>query len=180
MKAFIFLADGFEEIEAIAPIDIFRRADIEVVTVSISNNKTVKGAHGIFIIADSLFSDTNFSDNDLLYLPGGMNGTKNLDSHEGLKKIVRKQVAENKNIAAICAAPSILGKMGLLKGYEAICYPGFENQMQGAILSGQKIVKSKFIHTAIGAGVTVEFALKLVEELKGKKIATQIANSICL
>ncbi|HJV76827.1 MAG TPA: DJ-1 family glyoxalase III [Paludibacter sp.] len=180
MKAFIFLADGFEEIEAIAPIDIFRRAEFEVTTISISNSKTVKGAHGISVVADSLFSEADFTDNDILYLPGGMPGTKNLDAHEGLKNLIRKQVLEDRHIAAICAAPSILGKMGLLKGKEAICYPGYEDQLQGAILSDNKTVKSGSIHTAKGAGVAVQFALKLVEELKGKKKAEQITNSICL
>lgn len=180
MKAYIFLADGFEEIEAIAPIDLFRRAGIEVTTISISNNKTVDGAHGISVIADKLFTEADFSDNDILYLPGGMPGTKNLDAHEGLKTLIENQVAENKKIAAICAAPSILGKMGILNGKEAICYPGFENQLQGAILSESKIVKSGLIHTAKGAGVAIQFALKLVEELKGKKVAEQLADSICL
>lgn len=180
MKAFIFLADGFEEIEAIAPIDIFRRAGIEVITISISKIKTVVGAHAIKIEADKLFSETDFSDNDILYLPGGMPGTKNLDSHEGLKNLVRSQVKGNKNLAAICAAPSILGKMGLLDGKEAICYPGFEDQLHGVILSENKIVKSGAIYTAKGAGVAIQFALNLVEELKGKKLAEQIAESICL
>jgi DJ-1 family protein len=180
MKAFIFLADGFEEIEAIAPIDIFRRAGIEVTTISISNNKTVQGAHGIRVISDGLFSEADFTGNSILYLPGGMPGTKNLDAHEGLKDLIRKQASENKNLAAICAAPSILGKMELLKGKEAICYPGFEDKLIGAILSQNKIVKSGSIHTAKGAGVAVQFALKLVEELKGKETADQISGSICL
>jgi len=179
MKAYIFLADGFEEIEAIVPIDIFRRANFDVTTVSISNEKTVRGTHGIHLIADSLFSEVDFTDNDILYLPGGMPGTKNLDAHEGLKNLVRKQASENKNLAAICAAPSILGKMGLLEGKEVICFPGFENQLFGAILSDKKIVTSGLIHTAKGAGVAILFALKLVEELKGKKVAKQIADSIC-
>ena len=180
MKVYIFLADGFEEIEAIAPIDIFRRAKIEVTTVSISENKIVQGAHGIPVIADYLFTETDFSDNDILYLPGGMPGTKNLDAHNGLKTLISKQMSENKNIAAICAAPSILGKMNLLNGKEAICYPGFEDQLEGAILSDNKIVKSGNIYTAKGAGVAVQFALKLVEELKGREVAQDLANSICL
>ena len=180
MKAYIFLADGFEEIEAIAPIDIFRRAGIEVTTVSISSDKIVKGAHGIIVIADNLFDDSNFSDNDILYLPGGMPGTKNLDTHEGLKKLIQKQIDGKKTLAAICAAPSILGKMGLLNGKEAICYPGFENQLFGAILSDKKIVKSDNILTAKGAGVAVQFALKLVEELQGKSLSEKIASSICI
>ncbi|MDR3651436.1 MAG: DJ-1/PfpI family protein [Paludibacter sp.] len=180
MKAYIFLAEGFEEIEAIAPIDIFRRAEINVSTISMSENKTVNGSHGIPVVADNLFSEIDFSDNDILYLPGGMPGTKNLENHEGLKQLILKQVMENKNIAAICAAPSILGKMGLLDGKEAICYPGFENQLVGAILSVNKIAKSGNILTAKGAGVAVQFALKLVEELKGRNIAEKVAQLICI
>lgn len=179
MKAFVFLADGFEEIEAITPIDILRRADIEVTTISISNNKEVRGAHGIIVYADSLFTQADFSNNDLLILPGGMPGTKNLDAHEGLKKLIHLQVSKEKKLAAICAAPSILGKMGILEGKEAICYPGFENQLLGATLSNEKIVKSDLIITAKGAGVAIEFALKIVEDLKGKAKAEQVATSIC-
>jgi len=180
MKVFIFLADGFEEIEAIAPIDIFRRADINVTVVSISKELIVKGAHNISVSADCLFNEADYNDNDLLFLPGGMPGTKNLDTYEGLKKLILKQAGENNKIAAICAAPSILGKLGLLKGKEAICYPGFEDQLEGAILSKEKIVKSGTISTAIGAGVAIQFALKLVEELKGKSLADKVAASICL
>ena len=179
MKAIVFLADGFEELEAIAPIDIFRRAKIEVITVSIQSGKTIRGSHGIEVNADSLFSETDFTNCDILYLPGGKLGTENLNAHEGLKKLIRKQAEDNKKVAAICAAPSILGKMGLLKGKEAICYPGFEDQLQGAILSTNKIVGSGNIHTAKGAGVSIQFALKLVEELKGKETADHIADSIC-
>jgi 4-methyl-5(b-hydroxyethyl)-thiazole monophosphate biosynthesis len=179
MKVFIFLADGFEEIEAIAPIDIFRRAGIEVTVISISKEKLVRGSHNISILADSLFSDADFTVNDLLYLPGGMPGTRNLDAHEGLKNLLLKQAGENRKIAAICAAPSILGKLGLLKGKEAICFPGFEDQLQGAILSDNKIVESGSISTAKGAGVAIQFALKLVEDLKGKTLAHQITEAIC-
>jgi len=180
MKVFIFLADGFEEIEAIAPIDIFRRAGIEVATISITHEKAIRGAHNITVTADRLFQEVDFSGNDLLYLPGGMPGTRNLDAHEGLKKLLIRQAGEKRNIAAICAAPSILGKLGLLKGIEAICYPGFEDQMEGAILSKEKIVESGTISTAKGAGVAIQFALKLVEILKGKSMADQIATSICM
>jgi len=180
MKAFVFLANGFEEIEAIAPIDIFRRAGIDVTTISISNSKEVCGAHGITILADSLFSETDFSENDLIYLPGGMPGTKNLDAHTGLKKLINNQIENKKPVAAICAAPSILGKMGLLKGKTAICYPGFENLLLGATISESKMVKSGIISTAKGAGVAIQFALKLVEELKGKAEAERIAHAICI
>ena len=178
MKIFVFLADGFEEIEAIVPIDIFRRAQIETKTVSVSDNKLVRGAHNISVMADCLFSETDFSEIDLLYLPGGMPGTKNLDEHEGLKKLIQLQADGNIKIAAICAAPSILGKMNLLNGKEAICYPGFEDKLSGAVLSTEKLVKSGNISTAKGAGVALQFALKLVEELKGKEAADKIAESI--
>jgi len=180
MKVFIFLADGFEEVEAIAAIDILRRAEIEVTTVSVSDKNSVRGAHNITVLADSLFTETDFSKNNLLYLPGGMPGTKNLEAHEGLKKLLMQQAGAQKPIAAICAAPSILGKLGLLKGEEAICYPGYENQLTGAVLSKDKIVKSGIYSTAQGAGVAIEFALKLVEELKGKALSEKIAASICL
>jgi len=180
MSVFVFLATGFEEIEAIAPIDIFRRANLDVVTVSISNTKEVCGAHGITVFADALFADTDFNSADLLFLPGGMPGTKNLDASEVLKRLISAQLENNKPVAAICAAPSILGKMGLLNGREAICYPGFESQLTGAILSEDKIVKSGLIYTAKGAGVAIQFALSLVEELKGMVEADRIEGSICL
>ena len=180
MNVFIFLADGFEEIEAIAPIDIFRRADIDVTIISVTNEKLVRGAHNISVLADKIFSEADFSVNDLLYLPGGMPGTKNLGEHEGLMNLILKQAGEHKKIAAICAAPSILGKLGLLKGKEAICYPGFEEQLTGAVLSKEKIVESGFISTAKGAGVAVQFAIKLVEILKGKAVAEKISLSVCI
>ena len=180
MKAFVFLAKGFEEIEAITPIDILKRAGMEVDTVSITSNKEVVGAHGIIVVADYIFDDADFSDADLLFLPGGMPGTTNLDAHEGLKSLIQEQMHDDKLVAAICAAPSILGRMGLLKGKEAICYPGFEDQLMGATISNNSVVKSGNIVTGKGAGVAVQFALKLVEELKGKDVAAKIASAICI
>ena len=180
MKVFIFLADGFEELEAIAPIDIFRRAGFDVTVISISNEKTVRGAHNISVLADCLFTEADYNVADLLYLPGGMPGTKNLGEHAGLKNLLMKQARKNKKIAAICAAPSILGKLGLLNGKEAICFPGFEDQLTGAKLSKEKMVESGNISTARGAGVAIQFALKLVEELKGKNLAEQLATQICV
>lgn len=180
MKAFVFLAKGFEEIEAITPIDILKRAGMEVDTVSITSNKEVVGAHGIIVVADYIFDDADFSDADLLFLPGGMPGTTNLDAHEGLKSLIQEQMHDDKLVAAICAAPTILGRMGLLKGKEAICYPGFEDQLKGATISNNSIVKSGNIVTGKGAGVAVQFALKLVEELKGKDVAAKIASAICV
>ncbi|MHB9056038.1 MAG: DJ-1 family glyoxalase III [Paludibacteraceae bacterium] len=179
-KVFIFLADGFEEIEAIAPIDILRRAEIDVVTVSISDSNIVSGAHGIKVEADQLFTNTDFSFNDLLVLPGGGVGTQNLGAHNELKALLLKQHSEGKQIAAICAAPSVLGQLGILSGKEAISYPGFENQLKGAIISKNTVVKDKNIITGKGPGVAVSFALKIVETLKGKNIADKVADSLML
>ena len=180
MLVYLFLADGFEEIEAIAPIDILRRANIDIKTVSISDTKEVTGAHGIIIQADLLFAEVDFNLNDMLILPGGMPGTKNLDAHQALKTLLSAQYKKGGKIAAICAAPSILGKMELLKGKEAICYPGFEETLTGAVISKHLVVKSENIITAKGAGVAVEFALQIVEELKGKSESEKIASAICL
>ncbi len=180
MKVLLFLAEGFEEIEAIAAIDIFRRADIEVVTISITDDKTVCGAHQVCIIADSVFEKTDFSGDFLIYLPGGLSGTTNLDNHAGLKQLISDQVSKGNEIAAICAAPLILGKMGILKGKDAICYPGFENQLLESNISEKTIVKSGTIYTAKAAGVAIQFALRIVEDLCGKEKAKEIEKSIYL
>lgn len=175
-KVFLFLADGFEDIEAIAPIDIFRRAGIDVTTVSVKTTLQVTSAHGVTVLADKLFADIQLSGNDLLFLPGGLPGTTNLNAHAGLKELLLDQSAAKGEIAAICAAPSILGGLGLLKGKEAICYPGFEELLTGAEVSTQKIVKADTVYTAKAAGVAIPFALKIVEDLKGKDVADSIRN----
>lgn len=175
MQIYVFLANGFEEIEAIAPIDVFRRAELMVTTVSVTGDQLVEGAHGIAIAADCLFEELRFEGDFLLFLPGGMPGTLNLEAHEGLKSLLRQQADRGQKIAAICAAPSILGKMGLLKGKEAICYPGFESYLDGATVSAESVVKAGAVFTAKGPGVAIDFALRLVEDLRGKEVATQVA-----
>ena len=179
-KVFIFLADGFEEMEAIAPIDILRRAGIDVVTVSISENNVVTGAHGIKVEADQLFIETDFSSNDMLVLPGGGVGTENLTAHTRMNELLENQNNSGKQIAAICAAPSVLGKLGILAGKEAICYPGFEEKLTGAVISKNTVVKDGNIITGKGPGVAIPFALKIVETLKGKETASQVADSLML
>ncbi|MDD2285716.1 MAG: DJ-1/PfpI family protein [Paludibacter sp.] len=180
MRILLFLAEGFEEIEAVAPIDVFRRAGINVTTVSISNKLTVTGAHGIGVNADVIFEDADFSGDFLMYLPGGMPGTTNLENHLGLNKLIKKQMEKGQKIAAICAAPSILGKMGLLNQKKAVCYPGFESLLKGATIANSTIVSSDNILTAKGPGVAIPFALKIIEELKGKDTAQQVANAMIL
>ena len=179
MKVFAFLADGFEETEAVTTIDVLRRAEIDVITVSISNSKTVTGAHGIPVIADEIFAETDFSTADLLFLPGGMPGTKHLGEHEGLKQLLLHQVNSGRKIAAICAAPTVLAKIGILDNKEAICYPGFESDLTNAVISTKTVVKSGNVITGKGPGVTIPFALKVVEELKGKAVADKIAADLC-
>ena len=180
MKIFVFLAEGFEEIEAIAPIDVFRRAGLDVTTVSIEGDLIVYGAHNIGIQADENFFQADFSGKYMIYLPGGMPGTTNLSNHSGLTNLIEQQVNNGDMIAAICAAPSILGQMGLLEGKEAISYPGFENLLTGATISEDTIVKADNILTAKGPGVAIPFALRIVEELKGREVADEVAAAMIL
>lgn len=179
-QVFVFLADGFEEIEAIAPVDIFRRAGIKVTSVSISEDLFVRGAHDIMVKADACFSELVFEGDFLIFLPGGMPGATNLDNHQGLKKLIEKQADQGREIAAICAAPFILGKMGLLKNKEAICYPGYEHLLNEARISSSEIVKSGNIYTAKGPGVAVNFALRIVENICGSKVAEQITKAMII
>lgn len=180
MRICVFLAEGFEEIEAVAPIDIFRRAAIEVITVSVTGNKVVAGAHAIPVLADVLFEDMTFAADDFLFLPGGLPGTTNLGNHDGLRELILEKYAQGGKLAAICAAPSILGKMNILNGKEAICYPGFENSLKGAQLSGEKIVEAGNVFTAKAAGVAIEFALRIVESVKSVDVAKSIREGIFL
>ncbi|SHE28988.1 DJ-1 family glyoxalase III [Alkalibacter saccharofermentans] len=178
MKAAIFLAEGFEEIEALATVDVLRRGGISVKTVSVTEKFDVEGAHGITVLADILFEDTDFHGVDILILPGGMPGTRNLEKHKGLIELIKKFHNDKKWIAAICAAPKILGKLGLLKGQIATCYPGFEKDLEGAILSDESVVLSSNLITSRGAGTAVLFGLKLVEVLKNKETADELKEKM--
>ncbi len=176
---YVFLANGFEEIEALTPVDILRRAGFSVSTVSITAEKTVIGAHGIPVIADTTMQAADdFSDAELLLLPGGMPGTKHLAACAPLLDLLSKHAQAAKPLAAICAAPSILGMLNILQGKEAICYPGFEAQLKGARLSSKRVVRDGNVLTAAGAGVALEFALAAVELLAGTEKAGEIRQSI--
>ena len=135
---YVFFADGFEEIEAITPVDVLRRAGLNVETVSVTDEEVVTGAHNIPVICDSCFQDCDFSDADLLLLPGGMPGAATLSEHEGLNRLLPGHVKEGKPVAAICAAPMVLGKLGLLKGKRVTCYPGFEPIWKAPNVQGRK------------------------------------------
>jgi 4-methyl-5(b-hydroxyethyl)-thiazole monophosphate biosynthesis len=177
MTAYIFLADGFEEMEAINAIDIFRRADFKVITVSVAEF-LVTGTHGVCVIADTVIKECRFEKESLFYLPGGMPGTDNLDACEVLKQLIEQHNTDGQPIAAICAAPLILGKMGLLAGKEAICYPGYENFLTGSKLSDRNAVEAGNIFTAKAAGYSIEFALRIVEVLCGSEISENVKKQI--
>ena len=173
-KVSIFLAEGFEEVEALTPADLLRRAGAEVTLVSSGEKKEVAGSHGIVITADRLFAEMEFADMDLLVLPGGMPGTLNLEKSETVKKAVNYCADNDRFVCAICAAPSILGHMGLLKGKKACCFPGFENELEGADVGRDYVCcDGKFI-TAKGMGAAIDFSEKitacLINENKAKKI----------
>jgi protein deglycase len=176
----LFLAPGFEEIEAISTIDILRRADIQVYSVSITGDVRVVGAHGIAVEADILYPDVDFEKTDMLILPGGAPGTKNLNVHEGLKAALLKFAEEGKPLAAICAAPRILGQLGILDGKEATCYPGNEEYLKDAKLSKLMVVQDGSIITASGPGAAIEFALKIVSFYLGEKKSEEILSNLHL
>ncbi len=177
-KIYLFLANGFEEIEAITIIDVLRRANILAVTCSITSEKEVIGAHGITVVADLLFNESNFEDADMLVLPGGMPGTSNLNDFIPLIELLKRHAAKKKAISAICAAPLILGGLGMLHGKKATCYAGYENLLTGAILSDQSVEQSGNIITANGPGAAISFALKLVEFFLGEATANEVSNGI--
>lgn len=161
---YVFLADGFEEIEALAPVDVMRRAGLSVKMVSVTGNLIVQGAHGIPVIADAVFGDFDYADASLLFLPGGLPGATNLEAHEGLGKLlVSKAVGEDVIISAICAAPLVLGGLGLLKGKQATCYPGFEGTMIGATYTAAKVTRDGNVFTACGPGAAWELGFAFVE-----------------
>lgn len=177
-KVYVFLADGFEEIEGLTVVDLLRRAKIETEMVSIMETKQVKGSHGIEVSADGMFADYDYSDARLLVLPGGMPGTLNLGNHEGLCALLKKHYAEEKMIAAICAAPSVFGQLGFLNGRVATCYPGFESKLEGAIVCASKVAVDGNVTTARGMGAAIDFSLKLIEQLADKETAEQISEGI--
>jgi len=180
MKIFLFLADGFEETEAVATIDILRRGGLEVITVSVTGRNVVTGAHGIAVVADRLFDETEFSDGGMLVLPGGNPGTENLGKHDGLRALLLRYYNAGKRIAAICAAPSILGELKMLEGKHATVYPGCEKSLQGATIIDAHAVKDGTIITAKGPGSVFDFGLAIVAELVGQEKAKNISSALLI
>ncbi len=177
---YLFLAEGFEEVEAICPLDLMRRAGLSVTTVGIGSS-TVVGAHGIGVqadVPDTDFSAESLTSADLIFLPGGMPGTLNLAASPVVTDAIAKANERGAYIATICAAPSILGDLGLLVGKEATCYPGFESRLVGAVLSKKRVVADGRILTAAGMGVALEFGLAIVSLLCGKDKAKELAHAV--
>lgn len=179
-KVALFLANGFEEIEALGTIDILRRAQIHVMTVSITDENIVIGAHNIPVNADTTFKKADFSDISMLVLPGGMPGAKNLNEHEGLRKLLKEFNSNKKHIAAICAAPMVFGDLGFLNGKKATCYPGFESKLIGAKVTEDSIVVDGNITTGKGPGLVFDFALKLVEQISGIQTRWEVQKGLLL
>lgn len=177
-QVYLFLAEGFEEVEALTPVDILRRAGITCTTVSIGTKKEVAGSHNIVITADKLFDEIDSFDADAIILPGGLGGTNNLKAHKGVQTVIEKFYSEKKLICAICAAPTILGEMGFLKGLHAVCYPGLEEKLLGAHAEKDPFCYDGNILTGRGPAKSMLFALKIVELLLDEEKMNQIKQEI--
>lgn len=170
-KVYVFLANGVEEIEALTVVDVLRRGGVDVVTVSVTGKKAIAGSHKIVFEADTLFDEDRLTDGDMLVLPGGLKGTNALMAHEGLRNLLMAYRDADKYITAICAAPSVLGMNGLLKGRKATCYPGFEDKLLGANVSAEAVVQDGNVITGKGMGVAIPFALKLLSVFSPEEAA---------
>ena len=177
-KTAIFLADGFEEIEALIVVDLLRRANIEISTVSIMGRKNVTGSHNITVEADALLEETDFDSLDMLILPGGMPGTTNLADCKALTDKIKEFDEKNKMLCAICAAPTVFGKLGILKGKKACCFPGREDDLLGADVQTSSVTKDGHFITSRGMGTAIDFGLAIIEHYQGSDAATSMASKI--
>ena len=177
-KVYVYLADGTEEVEALTVIDLLRRAAVEVVTVSVMGRKQIVGAHRIGIEADEVYGTSDYMDGTMIVLPGGMPGTTHLKEHEALREVLHAYHKSGKYLAAICAAPSILGFNGFLAGKQATCYPGFEEELRGAMVVQEGVVHDGTIITSRGLGTAIEFSLELIATLCDMQTAEKIARAI--
>lgn len=177
-KILLFLADGHEEIEALTVVDLCRRAGLDIETVSITGNKTVTGSHKISHIADLLFDEADTDSADMLILPGGMPGTLNLEACQPLMAAIKKAFNENRYIAAICAAPTVFGRAGLLEGKKACCYPDMEGDLLGADVSYDSVCVDGKVITSRGLGTAIDFSLAIISEFLGTDVALDLAKKV--
>ncbi len=173
-KVALFLTDGFEETEALTTVDILRRGEVDVTTVSLTGVERVMGKHSVPVVADALFGDVEGRPFDMLVVPGG---TIAYTEHAGLLELVKRYDAEKKPLAAICAAPAVFGKAGILAGKRAVCYPGMESWLTGATVGTETVETDGHITTAKGPAVTPFFALRLLEVLRGREVADAVAKA---
>ena len=177
-KIAVFFGTGYEEIEALTVVDLCRRAGIETQMVSVTEDLSVTGSHGISVAMDKMFDEVAFDELDMIVLPGGMPGTLNLEAHAGLMEQVDAFHKAERYIAAICAAPSIFGHRGILEGKKACSYPGFEKDLKGANVVFDSVVRDGHVITSRGMGCAIDFALEIIAVLCGEEEATQKAEAI--
>jgi len=175
-KVLMILADGFEELEFVAPFDILLRGGVEVVTVSISKEREVTSVRNLVVRADQLLDQVDSNSFDLIFLPGGGPGTKNLRKHSAVVELVRKHHQNNKEVAAICAAPLILGDVGLLRGMKATCFPSCQAELAelGALVTQDRVCQDGLIWTSRGAGSAAEFGFALLAHLVNQAKADEV------
>ena len=177
-KVYIFFADGFEDIEGLTVVDLLRRVQIDIKTVSIKDTKEVQTAHGISLLTDLLFDEVDITDADMLVLPGGMPGTKYLGEYQPLCDLLRDFYGKSGKVAAICAAPTVLASLGFLEGRKATAYPSCMEGLTGAEPSYESVVVDGNVTTSRGLGTAVDFALSLIGQLLGEEKADEIAESV--
>lgn len=177
-KAYLFLATGFEEVEALTVVDLLRRGGVDCEMVSIMGDYDVTSSHNVTIRADKVFEHQDLNDAEVLIMPGGIPGTPNLKAHAGLAKLIEKYLGDGKYLAAVCAAPTIYGEMGLLKGKDATCYPGMEEGLIGANKKTDSVVVDGQFITSRGMGTSIDFGLKILELLTDKNNADEIGKKI--
>lgn len=178
MKVYVMLADGFEDIEALSVVDVLRRGEVDTVTVSVKNDKVVLSGHNVPVVADTLLSQIKVEKDDMIVLPGGGKGVENLKACEPLKDLLIKHQEYKGLLAAICAGPTVPGKLGFYKGVKATCYPGCEKELDGAILSEDKVVVDQNFVTSRGPGVSLDFAFALLKLIKGEELAEKIKSGM--
>ncbi len=178
-KVYVFLADGFEDVEALIPVDVLRRGGVDVTTVSITEFPLVQSAHGVNIEADMMFEQVDLSDADLLFLPGGMPGASNLYEHKGVCKALVDQAEAGRKVAAICASPAVvLAPLGILDGKKATCYPGFESALTEATYTADLVTVDGNITTGEGPAAAFPFAYELLAQLVNKQTSDQVAEGM--
>ena len=180
MRVYVHLATGFEELEALSPVDVLRRGGVDVKTVSVTGEKTVVGSHGIPVTADLLFSEADYENCEMIVLPGGLPGATNLGAHEGLCGKIREFFSAGKYTAAICAAPMVFGALGILEGKKATIYPGLEAELKGAFPTGELVVTDGTVITGKGPGAALPFALKLLALLADQETADAVGSGMLI